>query len=262
MDWIKIGQECVTSAIKVLRELKEVKAFNNEINVQTNADIKSHNTIKEILTKSGASCNLVSEEDEKTIKINGGNNKVQIIIDPIDYTHLFLRGELSFCSIGLMILIDGFPKYSFIGDISNNDIFHCDEKYSYKNNQKIKVPTKIQGKNIILGWAPYKLRAKRFVDALADLTDGDYFIYNFGGMLQAAKIADGKYDAYMEVRASSLHEFAAAPIVERAGGIISTLQGKPIEWNPSKKQTLLISRNKKIHKDILDQFKDKDYEEF
>ena len=46
MDWIEIGKECVTSAIKVLREIKEVKAFNNKINIQTNADIASHNKIK------------------------------------------------------------------------------------------------------------------------------------------------------------------------------------------------------------------------
>jgi len=258
-NWIKIGKESVSSGIKILRKLKTVKAFNNKINIQTNADILSHNKIREIITKSGVSCNLFSEEKKGITRINGGNDKIQVIIDPIDYTHLFLRGELSFCSVGLIILINGFPKYSFIGDISNGDIFYCDEKQSYKNNQRIKVPAKIQGKNIILGWAPYKLRAKRFM-ALTDLTDGNYFIYNFGGMLQAAKIADGKYDAYLEVRASSLHEFAAAPIVERAGGVISNLQSKPIEWNPFKKQTLLISRNNKIHQDILKQFKNKNYE--
>lgn len=255
MDWIKIGQECVTSAIKVLRDLKEVKAFNNELNIKTDADMISHNKIKEILTKSGASCDLVSEEDENVIKINGGNNKVQVVVDPVDYTHFFLRGELSFCSVALMVLIDGFPKYSFVGSISNNDMFYCDEKSAYKNNKKITVPTKIQGKNLIVGYAPYKLRAKKFVDGLADLTDGNYFIYNFGGQLHAAKIADGIYDALIEVRDESLHEFAGAVIAERAGGVISTLEGKPIDWNPSKKQTLLIARNKKIQKDILDQFK-------
>lgn len=255
MDWIKIGQECVTSAIKVLRDLKEVKAFNNELNIKTDADMLSHEKIKETLTKSGAACDLVSEESEEVIKINGGNKKVQVVTDPVDYTHFFLRGELSFCSVALMVIVDGFPKYSFVGSISNNDMYYCDEKSAYKNNQKIIVPTKIQGKNIIVGYAPYKLRAKKFVEGLADLTDGNYFIYNFGGQLHAAKIADGIYDGLLEVRDESLHEFAGAVIAERAGALISTLEGKPIDWNPSKKQTLLVARNEKIQKDILDQFR-------
>ncbi len=259
MNWAEIGKDCVNAAITELRKLKTVKAFNNELNIKTNADIISNNKIKQILTKSGVSCNLVSEEDEEVIKINGGNDKVKVVVDPVDYTHFFFRGELSFCSVGLMVLIGGFPRYSFVGSISNNDIYHCDEKSAYKNGKNIVVPQKIQGKNIIIGYAPYKLRATRFINALADLTDGNYFIYNFGGLLQAAKIAEGRYDAYLEVRAESLHEFAAAPIVERAGGIISTLAGTPIEWNPKKKQTLLISRNRQIHMDILRQFKGKKF---
>ena len=88
-----------------------------------------------------------------------------------------------------MVLINEVPKYFFVGNISNNDIYYCDEDLAYKNNQKIEVPEEIKGKNIILGWTPYKLRAKRFMDSLMDLTDGDYFIYNFGGLLQTAKIA-------------------------------------------------------------------------
>ncbi len=255
MDWIKIGMECVTSAIRVLKNLTEVKAFNNELNIKTDADILSHNKIKEVLTKCGASCDFVSEESEEIIKINGGNNKVQVVVDPVDYTHFFLRGELSFCSVALMVLIEGSPKYSFVGSISTGDMYYCDEKSAYKNNKKITVPTKIQGKNIIVGYAPYKFRAKKFIECLADLTDGNYFIYNFGGQLHSAKIAEGIYDALIEVRDESLHEFAGAVIAERAGGFISTLEGKPIDWNPSIKQTLLVARNKKIQKDILEAFK-------
>jgi len=82
------------------------------------------------------SCDLVSEENKKVIKINGGNSKVQVLVDPLDYTHFFLQGELFFCSVALMVLIDGFPKYSFVGSIANNDVFFCDEKSAYKNNKK------------------------------------------------------------------------------------------------------------------------------
>lgn len=260
MEWKNIGIECIKTAIKEIRKIKEVKALNSEINIQTNADLVSNKTIINFLKDKKVGCNLFSEENKNMLKINGGNDRIVFVIDPIDNTHLYLRGELSFCSVALMILVNDFPRYSFVGDISNGDIYYCDDNFAYKNGQKIRVPSEIQGRNIILGWAPYKLRIERLFGNLSDLTKGNYYLYNFGGQLQTVKIATGNYDAYVEVRAETLNEFCGAAIVERAGGIVSTAKGKKIVYEPNKKQTLIIARNKKIHNDILNRLKDKDYE--
>jgi fructose-1,6-bisphosphatase/inositol monophosphatase family enzyme len=66
-------------------------------------------------------------------------------------------------------------------------------------------------------------------------------------LLQAAKIADGRYDAWLEVKAASQYEMAGALIAIRAGAICSTLKGLLLEWVFGKKQTVLVSRNEKIH---------------
>ncbi len=261
MNWTEIGIGCINAAITALKEMKEVKALNQEINVQTTADLRSNNAIISYLKKSKVKCNIYSEEEKEILKINGGDNKTIFVIDPLDNTLFFLRGEITFCSVALMILIDGTPKYSFVGDISNGNIYHCDEKSAYKNKEKIEVPTVVPGRSIILGWAPYKLRIERLFSNLTDLSEDKYYLYNFGGQLQAVKILDCSYDAYLEVRGETLNEFCAAVIVQRAGGVVSTLQGKPIVWDQTKKQTLIIARNKEIYEDILEKFKNKNYED-
>lgn len=260
MNWTEVGMGCIKAALDSLKEIEEVKALNKEINIQTNADIASHKAIISHLKENKIKCNVYSEEEKELIKINGGDAKTVFIVDPIDNTHLLLRGEISFCSVALMIIINGSPEFSLIGDLSNGNIYHCDEKYVYKNNVKINLKKKVEGRGVILGWAPYKMRMERLFNNLTDLSEKKYYIYNFGGQLQTAKIIDGTYDAYIEVRAETLNEFCAALIVKRAGGIISTLQGKPIEWNPNRKQTLIVARNKEVYNDILAKFKNKDYE--
>ncbi len=254
MDWTNLGIGCIKAAITELKKIKEVKALNSEINIQTNADLISNKAILDFLKNKKVKCDVYSEEEKNPLKVNGGDANTVFVIDPLDNTLFFLRGETAFCSVALMIIIDGLPKCSFIGDLSNGNIYHCNEKSAYKNKEKIEVPSTVPGRSIILGWAPYKMRIERLFSNLTELSEEKYYLYNFGGQLQAVKILDGSYDAYVEVRGEALNEFCAAVIVQRAGGIVSTLEGKPIEWNPTKKQTLVIARNKKIHGDILERF--------
>ncbi|HOX29822.1 MAG TPA: inositol monophosphatase family protein [Candidatus Paceibacterota bacterium] len=260
-DCIAIGKNCIASAMKELRRLEAVRALNSEQNIKTNADMASHGAALKELQRSGLSCVLYSEESEEAININGGDKLVQIMLDPIDGTVFYLRGEIFFCGIGILMLIRGEPVYSFVGDIASGDIYHCDESKSYKNGRLLKIPERIQGKPIISGWAPYKMRAERLYGGLSGLIEKNYLMFNFGGLLQAAKIADGKYDAWLEVKAASLYEMAGALIAVRAGAVCSTLKGLPLKWVSGNKQTVLVSRNEKIHQDILACFKGADYEQ-
>ena len=76
-------------------------------------------------------------------------------------------------------------------------------------------------------------------------------MFNFGSTLQSAKIVDGVYDACFQIIPAKLQEFAGAIIAQRAGGELSTLEGKPIIWEAGVKQTMLVSRNKNLHQEIL-----------
>lgn len=255
-----LGKKCVLAAMAALRKLDSPRALNAELNIKTDADMASHGAVLDNLEKSGFSCLLHSEESKKVIKVNGGDTAVHVMLDPIDGTVFYLRGDTYFCGIGLIFLVNGVPSHSFVGDIASGDIYHCDNVMAYKNGNPLVIPEKAEGKPIIVGWAPYKLRAERLFKGLADLIEKDYLMFNFGGLLQTAKIADGRYDAWLEVKATSLYEMAGALIAIRAGAVCSTLKGLPLKWEPGIKQTVLVSRNETIHRDILACFKKVDYE--
>ena len=80
MTWTKIGIDCIKVAIDSLKGIEEVKALNNDINVQTNADIISHKAIINYLKKNKIKCNVYSEEEKELIKINGGDDNIIFIL--------------------------------------------------------------------------------------------------------------------------------------------------------------------------------------
>jgi fructose-1,6-bisphosphatase/inositol monophosphatase family enzyme len=253
MDWETAGVNCVQKALESLKGVRATKAFDDSINPHTDADLVSHNAMVAALEESGMACDLVSEEFGQTIKINGGG-QTEVFIDPIDGTVHFMRGELSFCGTGMIVIEDGQPSYSFVGDIAVGDIYHCDREGSYKNDNRVKNPGNIIGKNVIAGWAPYGQRLGLFFDKVSKLTKDEFITFNFGQMLQSAKITDGRYDACFEIVPAKLKEFAGAIIAWRAGGTLTTMEGNPIVWDGSIRKTMLVSRDNELHQKLLKSF--------
>ena len=63
MDFEEIGIKCIELAIQKLKGVKEVKALNNDINIQTDADLISNAAIVDYLKKSKVQCDIFSEEE-------------------------------------------------------------------------------------------------------------------------------------------------------------------------------------------------------
>jgi len=253
MDWEAAGKNCLQKAFEALRDVKTIKVLDDGINPHTDADLMSHVAMAASLRDSGLSCELISEEYGQVIPINGGGS-VKVMIDPIDETAFFMRGELSFSSVGMFVVENGMPTYSFVGDLSNGDIYHCDQKQAYKNGVPVTVPGKMPGKYILAGWAPYSPRIEVFYEKILRLPKQEYTMLNFGQMLQAAKITGGGYDACFEILPAKLQEFAGAIVAWRAGGQLTTMEGKPIVWDPGIRQTMLVSRDKDLHQKLLTAF--------
>jgi fructose-1,6-bisphosphatase/inositol monophosphatase family enzyme len=252
-DWEKIGQTCVREALNALRVIKTAKTFDDNINPHTDADMVAHDAIIDVLKKSGAACEVISEESTEKIILNGGGS-VKVMVDPLDNTVFFLRGEFSFCSVGLFVIDNGVPIYSFVGNVSNGDIYYCDETRAYKNGNPIKMPESLPGKLILNGWAPYVPRMEKFWKNFSKLPLKEYYVFNFGSMLENVQMTDGYYDACFHVTPTKLGEFAGAIIAWRAGGEITTMEGPPIVWDPDIKQTMLVSKDKMLHQKLLTAF--------
>ena len=259
MDWVDIGHKCINNAFKVLHGARinvldgKTADAHASINVHTTADLDSQDAILKILKEEGIACCVVAEQDNGEIFLNGGG-ETQVIIDPIDNSVLFARGEISFCAVGMFVLEDNFPVCSFVGDIATGDIYYCDKNRAYKNRKAITIPLKTIGKPILAGWAPYDPRMKKFYEKFSKLPQREYLMFNYGQMLQAAKITQGCYDACFEILPAKLQEFAGAIIAWRAGGTLTTMEGNPIVWDGNVRQTMLVSRNKELHQKLLTAF--------
>ncbi|MBN2095431.1 MAG: hypothetical protein JW727_05265 [Candidatus Aenigmarchaeota archaeon] len=251
-DWTEIGLRCVGQAMDALRKLKQVKTLDTGFNPHTDADLVSHGVILNTLQTSGISSDLISEEADGAIRINGGGPD-KVFTDPLDGTINFMRGDLSFCAVGLFVASGGVPRYSFVGDLATGDIYHCDEKYAYVNGEKMALPEMIEGRYVVAGWAAGGPRLEAFLDKMRNLPT-KYRMFNYGQMLQSAKISLGQYDACFEILPSRLSEFAGAIIAQRAGAKLSTLEGKPIVWEEGIKQTMLVSRSASLHEELLEIF--------
>lgn len=259
MDWIKIGLEIVERVKKILLKLDNINVTENQVNVQTNGDLLAQDIIINFLKEKNIDCEVYSEELNDAL-IVGEKSNIKFIVDPIDNTQFFLRGNKYHSSIAFMILIDDNPKYAFVGRLESEDVYYCDQSFAYMNGKKISVPKNVLGKKLILGWAPYKKRIDRFFNNLKDLTDKDYLLFGFGGQFETVRIANGGYDAYVEVRPEILSEFCGALIAKRAGAIVTNTEGDEIIFNPKIKQTLIVARNKEIYNDILVRLKNKNFD--
>ena len=130
MDWVEVGQKCLTNAFKALRQARlDVLDKDDDhaaVNVHTAADLDSQNAILKTLEEEKIPCCVVAEQSNEIISLNGGGGE-QVIIDPIDNSALFARSETFFCAVGMFVVEKGFPTYSFVGDIATNDIYYCDK---------------------------------------------------------------------------------------------------------------------------------------
>jgi fructose-1,6-bisphosphatase/inositol monophosphatase family enzyme len=252
-NWETIGKNCLSAAFEALRGVTGAKTLDDSVNPHTDADLIAHNAIMNVLRDSGAACAVYSEEAAEKIVLGGGG-ETQVVVDPIDNSVFFMRGLLSSCAVSLFIVGNGQPLYSFVGDLARGDIYYCDGVNAYKNARQIHVPESTPGKMILTGWAPYSPRMELFYQKFVKLPQKEFLMFNCGSILEQAQIADGYFDAGFHVTPTKLQEFAGAIIAWRAGGEISTLEGKPILWDINVKQTMLVSRSKELHQKLLKSF--------
>lgn len=253
MNWEKTGINCIKEAFRALKDVKTAEAMDNSLNPHTDADLISHNAILKVLHDSGASCQLVSEESAERIIIGRGGDEI-VVADPIDNTVFFSRGLMTTCAVSLFVIKGGEPVYSFVGDLATGNIYHSDPFEAFKNQKQIIAPKSTIGRPILSGWAPYAPRMEKFYENFCKLPQKEFLVFNSASILEHAMICDGYFDAGFHVTPTKLQEFAGAIIAWRAGGEISTMEGKPIVWDANVLQTMLVSRNKELHQKLLAAF--------
>ncbi len=252
MELIEIGLACIREALNVLNTIDShiIKFKGSTQNVQSSADIAANDAIIKKLKEAGPPLWVISEEGEP-IKI-GENPEVEVYVDPLDGSSFFLTGNKRFCSTSLMFVKDGKVLASFVGDIITGDIYYCDDQYAYFNGQKITFFKEKKGERYaVAAYATKGDRIRNYLPKLFDLAQNKIFVTINSGCLEQAQITVGQYDATAEFLPIGLWEFCGSAIAQRAGAILTTIDGKPFEFR-NIKQAAITARNEEIHQLLLD----------
>lgn len=210
-------------------------------NFVTEYDCKVQEIAKEMLGKILPEAEFLGEEDDT--KVDESKEYI-FIVDPIDGTTNFIKDyHVSCISIGL---IKNGERY--LGVVYNpylDEMFYAVKgKGAFLNDKEIHVSKEDLSNGIILfGSAPYNTElAKVSFDLAYEYFTQALDIRRSGSAaIDLCSIACGRAELYFEMILSPWDFAAGALIVEEAGGIVTTVDGKEV---PCFEKTSVLAKNK------------------
>jgi myo-inositol-1(or 4)-monophosphatase len=221
-------------------------------------DLAAEKAIVESLLQNDVSFTLVSEESG--IKEFGvGPRDCYVTVDPIDGTTNLVRGLPFYCS---SIAVSSDQTSSSVFAASVIDLQHDIDYMAFEGKGAFRGTVKIAPsvtKNLdeaVIGLDLNTYKMKSLAPQLSLLIHETKHIRHFGAnALELCYVADGLIDAFIDIRGKLRATDVAASffILKKAGGIVSSLDGKPIDVKLDPKETVkfVASGNGEIHYRIL-----------
>ncbi len=223
-------------------------------------DLVAEKAIVETLLQNGLPFTLVSEESGVQ-KYGTAPNDFYVTVDPIDGTTNLVRGLPFYCT---SIAVSDMPRLSSVFAACVADLFHevtyvalSSKNQVFRNGGKIRSSsTKVLDEAVIgVDLNTYKMKA--IAPQLTDFFYVTKHVRHFGAnALELCYVAEGLTDAFVDIRGKLRTTDVAAGffIVKKAGGIITSPDGQPVESELDPKNTVkfVASGNEDIHKKILD----------
>lgn len=158
-----------------------------------------------------------------------GKSRHVWVVDPIDGTSNYLRGNPHFC-VSIALVEDGVPTYGVIFDPLRNELFTASRGGgAMLNDKRIRCSQKLglEGCVIATGFAPReRARAPAQLDCIRVLLEQAEDIRRAGSAaLDLAYVACGRVDAYFEAGVKAWDIAAGMLLVREAGGHVSDFQG-------------------------------------
>jgi 3'(2'), 5'-bisphosphate nucleotidase len=244
------------SAILEIYGEKYQTSTKNDNSPITEADVKSNEIIKSILSKT--SCQILSEED-KDDKSRLSKDTIWIV-DPLDGTSDFIDKTGEF-TVMIALVKDQKPILGVIGWPTEETIFAAQKdngafRYSEGQWEKISVTEISELSKCRAVGSRHHLsdREKMFIEKLG--------IENFtsiGSSLKVGKISSGEAEAYITTT-NKMKEWDSAAshcIINEAGGKMTDMLGNEITYNNEivNHQNGILVTNGLIHNKILEEFK-------
>jgi myo-inositol-1(or 4)-monophosphatase len=270
VDWQRVLAQCRDNVKKHIQPLfKNLKEPQPDLGVGAGGDkmklvdMVAEKAIIETLLQNGLSFTLVSEESGIQ-KYGAKPEDCLVTVDPIDGTTNLIHGLPFYCT---SIAMSDKPKLSAVFAASVTDLFH-DVSYmafkgkrgAFRDRDKIEPSSTKTLEEAVIGVDLNTYKTKAIAPQLERLFHETKHVRHFGAnALELCYVAEGLTDAFVDIRGKLRTTDVAAAffIVKKAGGIISTPEGAPVDAKLDPKQTVrfVASGNKEIHEEILNLLK-------
>ncbi len=250
----KITDQASKVLMKYYQQVLDVDYKKDEFDPVTIADKESDNLIREQLHKEFPEDLILSEENNNIPDDYTGR---VWMVDPLNGTKSFIKGIDTFAVV-IGLVENGVPIFGCVAVPAQNKSFYAEkEKGALKkvNGKFEKISTsvisKIEEARLIVREpidAPRPIEEKLNKIPFAEKIEGNH--------ARLCMIAEGVAEAHINTnkRASKWDTAAQQIILEEAGGIVTDLDGKMIDY---KKETSVLERsfvgsaNKKLHEKII-----------
>ena len=168
--------------------------------------------------------------EETSAEFSGEHERLWIV-DPIDGTHNFLRG-IPYWNVSIAYVENGRRTLGAICDPVAGAVFHAMRgRGAWRSDAdgEARLSTsparELAGAIVCVGHHDRRPEP-RYLALRSALMDVNASFRNFGcAALQIAHVAEGRYDAYIELDLSSWDAMAGLLLVEEAGGYVGTFPG-------------------------------------
>ncbi|NYB51198.1 MAG: bifunctional fructose-bisphosphatase/inositol-phosphate phosphatase [Methanobacteriaceae archaeon] len=227
----------------------------------TRIDIIAEQKVIEILQSVGKPLKLISEEIGE-VNIGKGQPEVVVVVDPLDGTSNALKNIPAY---GISVAVAPVPpehngrltiqdiQMGFVKNYATNDLYTAFKGKGASINGKNLTPSSKQDlSHVSLGAYVYRMNMGR----IENLCKSVRRMRILGAVaIEIAYVADGTYDAFVDVRNNlRLVDVAAAKLIlEESGGVVTDRFGQALsgELDVLEKTSLIATCNQVIHGEIM-----------
>lgn len=212
----------------------------------TNMDRDTELLLRKAIEKEYPEHSILGEEFGRT----QGSSPFEWVIDPIDGTRPFLCGlPVWGCLIGLFY--DGKAVMGIMSQPYTGDRFWSDGKASWFKGRQGTVQLQSR-QSVPLNQAILHTTSPEYVELYPenqfDLLKQNVLMTRYGGECYAmAMLAAGHIDICVEYSLEPYDIAALIPIIEHAGGVVTTIEGH----RPEQGGAVIASANAQLHKEVL-----------
>ena len=223
-----------------------MQVYGHEFSVQTKADdsplteadLRAHNVLVAGLQQLTPELPVVSEESGLASYEERRHWQRYWLIDPLDGTKEFVARNGEF-TVNVALIEGGRPTLGCVGVPARNALYLADVQAGLASCTDPNGTRALRARPMQAGRAVAAVASRRHggerLDVLLKAMEADFGaveLKNVGSALKLCLLAEGEADIYPRLAPTSEWDIAAAQaVLEAAGGAVTQLDGRPIEYN-------------------------------